>query len=72
MKEIKKGLNNKEMIKFQDEMTHLTIKCKKCNHSVQFLGKRDRIICSWCRNYIYKDDKTEYKYKVQELRRKLK
>ena len=40
-------------------------KCKICGHSV-LLGRKDRKICSWCGNYIYKDDRTEFEYRLKE------
>lgn len=70
MKEKRKHyLNKKEIKKFMTEMSDSVIYCKKCGHSVNFLGKRDRMICNWCGNYIYKDDKTEFKYKMNQIRR---
>ena len=39
--------------------------CKNCGHSV-FVVNVDRIICSWCGKYVYKDDKTEFSYKIKE------
>ena len=52
----------KESNVFQDYM----IKCK-CSHTVLFTGMKDRIICTHCGNYVYKDKKTEMKYKMKEL-----
>lgn len=65
------NLNEKEMDKYLDSLSEAKIVCKKCGHKVTF-GRKDRVICSWCGHWIYKDDKTEYKYKIQELRRKMK
>ena len=39
----------------------------KCSHTMLFTGKKDRLICSHCKHYVYKDKKTEIKYKVKEL-----
>ena len=47
--------------KIQDYM----IKCK-CSHTMLFTGNRDRLCCSHCGNYVYKDKKTEIKYKMKE------
>ena len=47
---------------FQDYM----IKCK-CSHTILFTGRKDRVICSNCGSYVYKDKKTEMKYKIKEL-----
>lgn len=48
--------------KLQDHM----IKCN-CSHTVLFTGRKDRLICSHCGNYIYKDERTKMKYKLKEL-----
>lgn len=48
--------------------TRNSIKCK-CGHT-NFLGSRDKIICSWCNRYVFKDKKTEFKYKIiNEIKR---
>jgi ribosomal protein S27E len=47
------------------EYTNNKIECKTCGHT-QATGKRDRVICKHCGNYIYKDDRTEFKYKIME------
>ena len=41
------------------------IKCK-CGHT-QLLGNQDRVICDWCKHWIYKDKRTEFKYKLKEI-----
>lgn len=53
-----------------DMFTFLTenkTKCIHCGRS-QMLGTKDRCICKYCGNYIYKDEKTMFKYKMKELR----
>lgn len=42
-------------------ITKNTIKCK-CGHSV--LMSRDKVICTHCGNYVYKDKLTEFKEKM--------
>lgn len=37
----------------------------KCGRR-QFISKADRTICSWCGNWIYKDEKTKFKYEMRE------
>ena len=45
--------------------TNMTIYCKNCGHSLLILNC-DRLICSHCGYWVYKDDKTEFKYKMLE------
>ena len=46
-----------------DIRTANKIKCK-CGHT-QLLGNQDRVICDWCKHWIYKDKRTEFKYKLR-------
>ena len=51
-----------------DFYTRNSTKCK-CGHT-NFLGSRDKIICSWCNRYVFKDKKTEFKHKIiNEIKR---
>lgn len=49
-----------------DERQKSKKRCKRCGHT-QLLGRKDRIICDWCKHWIYKDDRTEFKYKLKEV-----
>lgn len=51
--------------KLLESISNCTIKCK-CGCSNVFTIKTDRIICRWCGNYVYRDSKTEFKYKIKE------
>lgn len=53
---------NKEDTKRFDEITNSTIKCS-CGHSI--LTNKDKKICSWCGNYVYKDKKLEFEEKLK-------
>ena len=59
-------LSYKEMNKRLGVFQNYVIKCK-CSHSILFTGRKDRIICSHCGNYVYRDKKVEMKYKIKEL-----
>lgn len=48
-----------------DFYTKNSVKCK-CGHT-NFLGSRDKIICSWCNNYVFKNKRIEFKYRIGEL-----
>ena len=52
----------KEHNVFQDYV----IKCP-CSHTMIFTSMKDRILCSYCGHWVYKDKKTELKYKMKEL-----
>ena len=57
-----------EIIKEHDTFQNYVVKCK-CSHSVLFTGVKDRILCTHCGHYVYKDKKTELKYKLKEKMR---
>ena len=52
-------------IKIYDYITKHKVKCK-CGHKV-FITKYDKIICSWCGNYVFKDKKKEFDYRLKEM-----
>ena len=54
----------KEIIKLADEQTEARIICK-CGHSVLKPIKTDKIICTWCGEYVFKDKEAEFKYRLQ-------
>lgn len=47
------------------------IKCPTCGHSVHF-AKVDKKICSWCGNYVFKNRKVEFDYKLKSKKASLK
>ena len=63
-------LSYKDIEKFNRRATDNTVKCK-CGHSVVITNKYDRVICTWCGNWVYKNKKVEFKYKMlKELKKK--
>lgn len=61
-------LSNREIIKLASLASKERKVCR-CGHR-QLLGTQDRVICKHCGNYIYKDDRTEFEYKLLERRKK--
>ena len=58
-------MSYKSDTKLFEEQQKAKITCE-CGHRVLMGTKKDRIICSWCKNYVYKDKATEFRYKMQE------
>lgn len=54
-----------EIVRDSHKIQDYMIKCK-CSHTMLFTGNKDRLCCSHCGNYVYKDKKTEIKYKMKE------
>ena len=48
-----------------DKIQDYMVKCK-CSHTILFTGRKDRLLCSHCGRYVYKDKDTEIKYKIRE------
>ena len=48
-----------------DFYTKNSTKCK-CGHT-NFLGSREKIICSWCGMLVFKNKRIEFMYRIGEL-----
>lgn len=57
--------NDYDMV-FYKKMNELKVPCKHCGHKEIFTTRSDRKICSWCHNYVYKNNYVEFKYKLKE------
>ena len=57
-----KFLEDKRRIDFFNENS---TKCN-CGHT-NFLGSRDKIICSWCGKYVFKNEKIKFLHRIGEL-----
>lgn len=60
--------SNDELAKVYDMLQDYVVKCK-CSHTILMNGKADRVICRYCGNYVYKDKKTEFKYRMKGILR---
>ena len=40
--------------------------CKNCGHTVTIIYGIDKVECGYCHKYVFKDDKTEFKFRVKE------
>ena len=56
---------NDEIKRYSKNIDKLKIQCKICGRKVPFVLGEDRKPCGWCGNYIYKNDKVEFKYKMK-------
>ena len=62
-------LSNDELTKLLSDMTQARIVCK-CGHSVLIPQRKDKKICSWCGNYVFKNKHDEFVYRMNEINRK--
>ena len=58
-------LNNEDIIKKSEEITNHRKKCK-CGHSMPMAATTEKAICTWCGNYVFRDKKTEFEYRLKE------
>lgn len=45
--------------------------CKHCGHKQLITAWMDKNLCDWCKNYVFKSDKDEFKYRMQERLKKV-
>ena len=57
-------MNKIEYEKFYNYITKNKISCE-CGHKI-FLYKKDKLICSWCGRYVFKNKRIEFKYRIKE------
>ena len=58
-------LTNKEI----EEWSSVVLKYKKrcnCGHRVFIDKDKDKVLCQVCRNYVFKDKKSEFEYKIKQ------
>ena len=61
-------MTTKEDTRYFNERAKHKVKCK-CGHSIAMKPTLNKILCRWCGNYVYKEQKDEFK---DALLRKLK
>lgn len=57
--------------KIHQERTDNTYKCK-CGHSVEIRPYIKKALCHWCNKWVFKNKKDEFKFRLEEQRRKVK
>ena len=65
-------LSNDDLKKLADERAKCRLLCKNCGHSTNVSHKRDKIVCSYCGHYVFREEKDEFKYRMLERLRKKK
>lgn len=61
-----KILSIKEYERMTDEYEKVKYQCKKCGHKSVIPHWIDKTVCSWCGNYVFKNDKDEFEYRLKE------
>lgn len=40
--------------------------CKHCGHSLIIIARRDYVECSYCHNFVFRDEKSEFMYRMKQ------
>ena len=70
MQKPKPKLSFKEIKIYTSKVGELKVQCKKCGHKEIFPYNIDRKLCTYCGNYIYKNEQAEFKYKIRSVMKK--
>lgn len=44
--------------------------CPRCGHSIIMGANTEKKMCDWCKNWIFKDKRTEFEYGLKEQMKK--
>ena len=67
---MKEKLTFTQMEKLQEELSNHTYTCN-CGHRVVILPQKDKVICNWCKHYVFKNKQDEFKYRINEKIRRI-
>lgn len=56
---------NDEWKRMQENYDKVKYNCK-CGHRSVIPESLDKTVCSWCGNYVFKDKKAEFQYRMKE------
>lgn len=60
---MRKYRDNQE--KLDDILSQNNIKCK-CGHTNTMNIKENKMICKWCGNYVFRNKRAEFEYRLRE------
>lgn len=63
-------LTNRELLKKEKIATDYGVKCAHCGHRMLITNRFDRVICTWCGNWIYRNKKAEFRYRIEKEMKK--
>lgn len=62
---MKQLLTNDEWKRMTDNLDKVKYRCN-CGHRIIIPKAMDKKVCDWCGNYVFKNKKDEFKYRVKE------
>jgi hypothetical protein len=63
---IRSSYTLKEILELDKARAESRIKCKNCGHTILIPKKLKKRICSYCKRYVFLDDKEEFLYRMKE------
>ena len=69
---MEKTLTKKEFDRLSENLNQDKYQCKRCGRKMIITERLDKIPCSWCGYYIFKNDKDEFAYRINERLRNIK
>lgn len=65
-------LTIKEDSVLANEKRKMKVRCSHCKHLISFFAfeKVNKKLCDYCHNYVFKDKKTEFEYRLKERLKK--
>jgi len=51
--------------KYSNKMHNFKYECKKCGRKAIMPKNVDKVICRWCRNFVFKNSKDEFEYRIK-------
>lgn len=58
--------NKKQMDKMFDVYGQNTYTCS-CGHRISIAKSCEKVVCSYCGRYVFRDKKDEFKYRMKEV-----
>ena len=65
-----KTLTIKEYDRLTNEYDKVKYRCKCCGYRVIIPYNIDKALCGHCGNYVFKSNKDEFKFRLEEQRKK--
>ena len=69
---MEKVLSKKELSRLEDNLSKVKYQCKRCGRKMVIPERMTKRPCSWCGYYIFKNDKDEFAYRMNERLRSIK
>lgn len=66
-----KTLTPKEFQRMSNEYDKVKYQCKNCGHKTIIPYNVEKQVCGWCHSYVFKNEKDEFMYRLEEKIRRV-